>query len=254
MSILSQYHANEASFFEETLARIGTISRAVEKVIELAILATRGETPLREDGNIAMGRLLLDSAVAVEQAFMGVYRAQPKLGWAAMRIAAESCKDLECLGSSQELVPLWLKVSEATSLKEYAKAEKAFSRARRKVPQTDSIEACQITMKLCNIFGSHPNSTSLQTMGPSRIDKKQGSVVLPSRVTDPKAIDFHISRMIVHGMGVALNLAHFRAATLDETEKRALLNKSDSLGSIVFPHLAKEDQESWSRYTSSQTC
>lgn len=250
MSILHQYHANEAAFFEDTLSRLGGISHAVDKVIELAFLSTKGRAPLREDGNIAFGRLLLDSAVAVEQAFMCVYRAQPKLGWASMRIAAESCKDLECLESSPELIALWLKVNGAASLEEFAKAEKIFSRTRRKVPPTDSIKACQITMKLCNIFGSHPNATSLQTMGPGRIDRTEGSVVLPARVTDPKAIDFHVTRMLVHGMGIALNLAHFRAKTINEPEKLTLLNKCESLGPIVYPFLASKDQGSWSKNTS----
>ena len=250
MSLLTDYLDAEEQLAKAFLERDPCRNEAVIKIVQLAITAIQGEAPIRENWSLVFGRLTMDAVVALEQAFICVLRGQPRLGWASMRFAAEACKDIECLDHSDSLIPLWLKLADASTLDEIKKADKAFSKARKSVPKTATIKMCQATMDLCHVLGAHPNATSFAFLGPSSKGLEDGKVVLPSRVTEPEHFDFHFGQMMLHGMIIAQNLASFRAQTLDGEPKVELEEAIQKLGQDVHPHFPEEMREKWNRILS----
>jgi hypothetical protein len=221
MDSLDNYIDHEFQFIHETRARIGERDHAIERIIHLAIMAANYDSPFASGSTMCLGRLLLDSAVSIEQAFLCAFRAQPKLGWASMRIAAEACKDLDCLMRAPDLLPYWIAIGEAMTPDESRAASSSFSKQRKRIPESAITGICKKTMELCNVLGSHPNATSLASMGPTPFSKEEKFVCLPSRVTDSSALDFHLGHLMTHGKILAQSLAKLRFDTLpkkDQTE------------------------------------
>jgi hypothetical protein len=123
----------------------------------------------------SLARLMLDSCVHVEQAVLCTLRGQPRLGWAALRIAAEALKDLDAIDRMPDLHELWLSIGRSSSPKEIKAAFEAFKSKRKTLSRTTVTQVCQTCMETCNFLGSHPNASSWKTLGPvesGRIGKR----------------------------------------------------------------------------------
>lgn len=219
MGTLDDFLAHEATFLEESVGRLGARKNVIDLILSVAHMATQYQTPLADVGTLGMARLLVDAAVAIEQAFLCALRAQPRLGWAAMRIAAEATKDLECIRKEPGLYQLWLAIGSARTTRESTDAQAAFKDARKQVSHNDVTRACQESMRLCSILGSHPNATALGSMGPTPIDDGTSTVTMPVRVTDARALDWHLDQMIKHSTAIVSALASVRMASLSDGDR-----------------------------------
>ena len=243
MGTLDDFLAHEAQFLEESVGRLGARKGVIDLILSVVNMAMRYSTSLAEIGTVGMGRLLVDATVAIEQVFLCTLRAQPRLGWAAMRIAAEATKDLECIRNESELYQLWLSIGSAKSTNEFAKTQAAFKKAQRQVSQNEITQACQESMRLCSILGSHPNATALGTMGPTPIDNDRSTITMPTRVSDQKALDWHLDHMIKHATCIALALAHIRMASLNDRDRDELASWCRQLNEKAQPFLKVADSE-----------
>jgi hypothetical protein len=105
MSVLDDLLKHEAAFIEGAVGRLGPRRGVIEQILSVAHLTTRYPTPIGETNTLGLARLLVDCAVAIEQAFLCAFRAQPKLGWSSMRVAAEALKDFDCIQRDPGLYP-----------------------------------------------------------------------------------------------------------------------------------------------------
>jgi hypothetical protein len=209
----------------------------IERILSVVHLTIRYATPLAEANTLGLARLLVDAAVSVEQAFLSAFRAQPRLGWASMRIAAEALKDLDCIQRDSKLYPLWMGVGTASSTRQSVKAQVAFKEARKHVAHTWTTEVCQTSMRLCSIFGSHPNATSLGTMGSTSIDPVAMTARIPARVTDAENLDWHLDQMIRHATLITAGLAKARLDTLGESDRTELERHTNQLLAAAKPFM-----------------
>lgn len=237
MSILEDLLKHEVAFTEATIGRLGFRREIIEQILSVAHLATRYTTPFGDTNTLGLARLMLDSAVAIEQAFLCALRAQPKLGWASMRLAAEALKDLDCIQRVPNLYSLWINVGGARSTRDSVKAQQAYKGARKEVTRTWTTEVCQESMRLSSIFGSHPNATSLATMGPTTIDAVAKTAQLPARVTEAAALDWHLDQIIRHATLIVAALAHARSQTLGESDRAELTHHRDQLVAAAKPFM-----------------
>ncbi len=154
-----------------------------------------------------------------------------------MRVAAEALKDLDCIHRDSSLYPLWMRVGMASSTRDSVSAQQAYRDARKRVPPDWTTEVCQTSMRLCSILGSHPNATSLGTMGSTPIDAATKTVRIPARVTEAADLDWHLDQMIRHGTLIAAGLVKVRSQTLGESDRIELGRYSAQLFAAAKPFM-----------------
>jgi hypothetical protein len=243
MTTLGDVAGHEARFFDESLEWLGERKDLISSILSLAHGTAQYPDPLSEGGTIAMGRLLVDASVAIEQAFVCTLRAQPRLGWASLRIAAEATKDLDCIRRETALLPLWTAVGLARTAHDCVRSQDAFKAARVRVAHTRVTKTCQTTMRLCSILGSHPNATALGSMGAVSIDTEGSTVSLPSRVTDRAVLGWHVEQLLKHSAMVALALAEIRWETLASNDRAALSERARHVADLVRHYLEADSPE-----------
>jgi hypothetical protein len=130
-----------------------------------------------------------------------------------------------------------MKVGLASSPRGSVNAQQAYKDARKRVPPNWITEVCQTSMRLCSILGSHPNATSLGTMGLTPIDLATKMVHIPARVTDSAELDWHLDQMIRHGTRIVAGLVKVRSQTLSDSNRMELGGYCDQLLAAAKPFM-----------------
>jgi hypothetical protein len=221
MGTLRDFLKHESAFARRQLARLGDREHDIDLVLSVAHLTTRFSSPLMEGGgaNLGAARLLVDVAVFVEQAILCTLRAQPRLGWASLRVAAEATKNLECIRLEPEVCNKWIAIGFAKTRQEADQAQRVFANAKKAVAHTVITRMCQEVMWLSSMLGSHANAAALGSMGPMPAKPDELSIAVPVRVTDEETLDWHLDQLVRHAARITDATAAIRMISLDETEK-----------------------------------
>ena len=223
MAVLDDLLRHEEQFTRQALDMIAEDRPLVEECVGLAFLALQGTQPIQHAAYTSISRLFTDACVGVEQTFMSTLRAQPRLGWAALRFAAECLKDMDCIFRRPALEQAWFAVLKA-SPDEYKAAHTRFVDERKLVVPNEVTRVCSLTMTLGNVFGAHPNASAFGLLG-SPSAPEPGYLRLPLRATSPETIRWHIRHQLLHAYHITVTLADFRVAHLSGEAKQALAEK-----------------------------
>ena len=224
----------EARHADEIAGQLGDFEAPVDAIVWLCFQVAETGPGINHKATTSLSRLLVDSAVHVEQAFVSVVRGQPRLGWTAMRLAAEALKDLVCIEQHPPLHELWLNLARSSTEDEVQAAKAAFQAERKNVRDTPLTQVCMKTMSLCNHFGAHPNGGSWATLGPTK-PISDDHMSIPPRLTDATMVRWHVQHMLVHAVPILDALAQFRARYLLAADAAELLRKRDAALRTAWP-------------------
>jgi hypothetical protein len=243
MSVLSDCLSYEADDSAANLEQLEEYRQPAERIVWYCFQLPHAGKSVGGVSAGSLARLLLDASVHIEQAFVSVLRGQPRLGWAALRIAAEATKDLDAIDRRPELHKVWLGAVSSSSSADAKKARRSFQAGRKAAGKSAVTNLCEACMELCGHLGSHSNSTSWETVGPVT-EVTDDHVALPARLRDPEMLRFHVSHLIRHSVMLLAVLTRFRLQYLESVEADALRDKFTAVQRsvhAVFPDIEVRD-------------